>query len=325
MMEDKNQQAEKQQPEKDDQWSREMLFKLAHAGLEEQRRSRRWGIFFKLMGLAYLIALLLVVISPKLTETQLPTGGHTAVVELSGIIAPDSEASAENVIAGLRAAFKDKGTKGVVLRINSPGGSPVQSGYIYDEIRRLRDAHPQIPLYAVVTDICASGGYYVAAAADEIYANKASIVGSIGVRMDSFGFVDAIDKMGIERRLLTAGENKALNDPFLPVEPEQQAHLQKMLDDIHQQFISVVRQGRGERLADDPALFSGLIWTGEEAVEKGLVDGLGSTRYVAREVIGQERLVDFTPEEDFFQRISRRVGQAMAQSLVQLNGGMRLQ
>jgi protease-4 len=226
-------------------------------------------------------------------------GQHTALVELSGVIADDSDAEADLVAGGLRAAFEDEGTVGVILRINSPGGSPVQSRYIYDEIRRLRGLHPDIPLYAVIVDVGASGGYYVAAAADRIYAAESSLVGSIGVRMDGFGLVEAIDKLGIERRLLTAGEDKGMLDPFLPVDETQQAHVQGLLEEIHRQFIDAVRDGRGDRLKDDPKIFSGLIWTGEQGVELGLVDAIASSGQVARDVIGAEKIVNFTPKKRF--------------------------
>lgn len=303
-----------------DGWEREVLRRLALAAVNEQRRARRWGIFFKFLLFGYLILLLLLYRPGTWMSDGIHTGKHTALVELEGIIGPKSLASADQVIQGLRAAFKDKHTKGIVLRINSPGGSPVQSGYINDEIRRLREKYPDTPLYAVVTDMCASGGYYVAVAADEIYVDKASVIGSIGVRMDGFGFVEAIDKLGVERRLLTAGEHKGFLDPFLPERQEDVSHVQGLLDQIHQQFIDRVREGRGERLAADDSIFSGLIWTGEQSVELGLVDGLGSASYVARELIGAEEIVDFTPRPDFFERFSERFGVALGNALVRLAG-----
>lgn len=296
-------------------WEKELLVNLATASLKEQRRARRWGIFFKLLGFAYL-AILLVLMSGKISldEGQLSTQ-HTAVVELSGIIAEGEEAGAENVVSSLQAAFKDDGTTGVILDINTPGGSPVQSGYINDEIKRLREEYPDIPLYAVISDLCASGGMYVAVAADKIYASKASLVGSIGVRMDSFGFVEAIDKLGIERRLMTAGQHKGLLDPFLPEDSFEQEHIQTLLDDIHAQFIEVVREGRGSKLKETDELYSGLIWTGEQAIELGLVDELGSLDYVAREVIGEEKIVDFTREKDLLERFSERLGAAIGDQM----------
>ncbi|MDG4555541.1 MAG: signal peptide peptidase SppA [Candidatus Competibacter sp.] len=287
----------------DERWAREVLSKLAFAAVTEQRRARRWGIFFKLLFFAYLL-LLLVLAWPDSLDTG-ATGGkrHTALVRVDGLIASSSEASAKNVIEALRKAFEDEKTAGVIVQINSPGGSPVQAGEVYDEIQRLRRKHPKIPIHAVVSDVCASGGYYIAAAAQNIYANKASIVGSIGVRMDSFGFTDAISKLGIERRAYTAGSNKDFLDPFKPVNPAEVRHLQGMLDAIHQQFIAAVRQGRGERLKDNPELFSGLMWTGEQSVELGLVDALGNARYVAEDVIGEKTVMDYTKRTRWVERL----------------------
>jgi len=290
-------------------WEREVLGKLAGAALTEQRRGRRWGIFFKLLGFAYIgFSLFLVwrAMEPQHFDTE--KGRHTAVIDIEGTIAAGEQASASQIIAGLSAAYEDADTAGIILRINSPGGSPVQAGAIYDELRRQRELHPDVPVYAVLGDVCASGGYYVAAAAQRIYADKASIVGSIGVRMDGFGFVEAMRELGVERRLLTAGENKGLLDPFSPQDPEVTAHLQSLLERIHLQFIDAVRSGRGERLRDSEELFSGLIWTGDESLSHGLVDALGSDRYVAREVIGVERMVNFTPREDLITRFAERVG-----------------
>ena len=294
-------------------WERDVITQLAESSLKEQRRSRRWGIFFKLLTFTYIGIIIYLSTNINLTEVNL-SDKHTALVELNGVIADNKEASADRIVTALREAFKDEGTAGVILRINSPGGSPVQSGYIYDEIRRLRTNNPDTPLYAVVTDICASGGYYIASAADKIYADKASIVGSIGVRMDNFGFVDTMEKLGVERRTLTAGENKALLDPFLPVNEKAKAHMQTMLTEIHQQFINSVKTGRGERLnTETEGLFSGLIWTGESAVSIGLVDELASTSYVAREVIGEESIVDYTLQDDILERFAGHLGGAVAQ------------
>src|SRR6187455_199528 len=268
-------------------WERELVTKLATAALKEQRRARLWGIFFKLLTFAYISLVLLMAIDWKGDGV---TGGkkHTAMVEVNGIIAPGSDASAEHINSALQAAFKDKNTQGVVMRINSPGGSPVQAQTVYDEMKRLRKLYPNIPLYAVVEDICASGGYFIAAGADRIYVGKASIVGSIGVLMNGFGFTGLMDKLGVERRLLTAGENKGMLDPFSPIDPKDKAHIQTMLGDIHQQFIKVVREGRGQRLKETPETFSGLFWNGEEAVKLGLADHFGNLDYVAREVVGYE-------------------------------------
>lgn len=295
-------------------WERQTLEKLALSALQEQRRARHWGIFFKLLTFIFLF-LVLFSIMGWIGHGEPPIAGkHTALVELRGVIGPDGDASADNIISGLQEAFKDKNTKGVILRINSPGGSPVQAGQIYDEIRRLRALYPAIPLYAVVDDICASGGYYVAAAADKIYVDKASIVGSIGVIMDGFGFTGTMEKLGVDRRVLTAGENKAFLDPFSPVNKDQQQYAEQMLEEIHGQFIQVVRQGRGQRLKEIPGMFSGLVWTGEKSVSLGLADGLGSMDSVARDVIKAEDVVDFTPREGFAERFAKRLGAAAAQN-----------
>jgi len=275
-------------------WERQIVTQLAESSLKEQRRARRWGILFKILTFAYIGTALYMFVDADLASVNL-NEKHTALVELNGVIADEEKASADNIITALRSAFENEKSAGIILRINSPGGSPVQSGYIYDEIRRLREENPDTPLYAVVTDICASGGYYIASAADKIYADKASIVGSIGVRMDNFGFVDTIEMLGVERRTLTAGENKALLDPFLPVNEKAKQHMQVMLTEIHQQFIDSVKEGRGDRLNTEvEGLFSGLIWTGQAAVDIGLVDELASSSYVAREVIGEETMVNYT-------------------------------
>jgi protease-4 len=259
-----------------------------------------------------------------LQETTITRGPHTALVEVDGVIASDSEASADLIVTGLRAAFKDKNTKGVILRINSPGGSPVQAGYVYDEIKRLRKKHENTKVYAVIVDVCASGGYYIAAAADEIYADKASLVGSIGVLMNGFGFVGTMDKLGVERRLITAGEHKGMMDPFSPLKKEDQQHMQNMIDGVHQQFINVVKEGRGDRLKDNPDLFSGLIWNGDESVELGLVDALGSSSYVAREIIGAEKIVDFTPRANFIDRFANQLGASVAKMMMQTLGSQNM-
>jgi len=295
-------------------WEREVVTQLAEASLKEQRRSRRWGIIFKLLTFAYIGVVIFMISEAGDLTTVSVNEKHTALVELTGIIADTEKASADHIVGALRDAFENENTAGVILRINSPGGSPVQSGYIYDEMRRLRKEYPDTPLYAVITDICASGGYYIASAADKIYADKASIVGSIGVRMDNFGFVDAMQKLGIERRTLTAGKNKALLDPFLPVNEKATEHMQTMLSEIHQQFITSVKEGRGDRLDTSvEGLFSGLIWTGEAAVKNGLIDELASASYVAREVIGEEAIVDYTVQDDILQRFADRLGATVAQ------------
>lgn len=310
-----NEQHSDNQGANDETWQQDVLTKLVFASLNEQRRTRRWNIFFKAVFAIYLFLLLLVMVFPAGESAKVTTGKHTALIEIDGVIASNGDVSADRVVTGLRDAFEDEDTKGIILRINSPGGSPVQAGYINDEITRLRKLHPEIKVYAVITDICASGGYYIAAAADEIYADKASLVGSIGVVMNSFGFVEAIDKLGIERRLYTAGENKGFLDPFSPERKQEVAHVKGMLAQIHEQFIDIVKQGRGDKLKDSDKLFSGLIWTGEESVKLGLVDGLGSSSYVAREIIKAENIVDFTPRERFFERLADRFGVSFASAL----------
>jgi protease IV len=313
------------EPARAENWERDLLQRLSFAALQEQRRARRWSIFFRSLLFGYLFVLLFMFFADDWTATRKAPERHTAVVEVEGIIADGAPASADRIVAGLRAAFDHQRTAAVVLRINSPGGSPVQAGYVNDEIFRLREKHPDIPLYAVVTDMCASGGYFIASAADYIYADKASVVGSIGVLMNSFGFTDAMERFGIERRLLTAGEHKGLLDPFSPVREEEMQHVQMLLDGIHQQFIDTVKRGRGARLrGNEELLFSGLIWTGEQSLQLGLVDGLGSTSFVAREVIGVEDLMDFTRRPDFFERLTERVGVVMAHTLSKIASSAQL-
>jgi protease-4 len=299
----------------DSNWEHQVIEKLALSALQEQRWARHWSIFFKILTCVWLFGFLLLTIGWIGKKEATLVGKHTALVELDGIIAPGTEGSAENITSGLQQAFKDKNTQGVILRINSPGGSPVQAGNINDEIRRLRAKYPDIPLYAVVEDICASGGYYVAVAADKIFVNKASIVGSIGVLMDGFGFTGTMEKLGVERRLFTAGDNKGFLDPFSPLNTAQKDYAQKMLNEIHQQFIQVVRQGRGKRLKETPEMFSGLVWTGQKSIELGLADAFGNVDYVAREVIKAEEVVDYTPHENLVERFARHFGGAMAKAL----------
>ena len=292
--------------------------RLVFAALKEQTRARRWRVGFMLFFIVYLTVVTAVFLSDRGTVSgpgQAADGEkHTALVRLNGVIASGEDASAENVISALKSAFEHDDTAGIVLEINSPGGSPVQASYIYDEIQRLKQDYEAIPLYAVVSDIAASGGYFVAAAADRIYVNKSSLVGSIGVRLDAFGFVEMMDKLGVERRLLTAGKNKGLFDPFLPEQPEQIAHLQSMLEQVHGHFIDAVKQGRGDRLSDDQDIYSGLIWSGENSIELGLADDYGTRRSVARE-IGAEDIIDFTPREDLLQRIAKRIGSSAGQQI----------
>ncbi|NIO42259.1 MAG: S49 family peptidase [Burkholderiales bacterium] len=294
-----------------DSWERDVIEKLAKDALAEQKRARRWGIVFKALMFVYLFILLFVWLGWLGEGDGIEKGEHTAVVDVSGIIAPDSQANASDIMAGLKAAFEADGAKAVILRINSPGGSPVQAAYINSEMRRLRELHPEIPLYAVIEDICASGGYYVAVAADQIFVSEASIVGSIGVLMNGFGFTGTMDKLGVERRLLTAGENKGFMDPFSPLDGKQRQHANNMLNEIHAQFIDAVRLGRGERLKEDAQTFSGLVWTGQKSVEMGLADALGSVAYVARDVVQAEKLVNYSRRESLLDRVARRVGASL--------------
>ncbi len=297
-------------------WEREVLEKLAMSAVQEQRRTRRWNIFFRLMTLGFLFLVLFAAMGwLDKGESSLTDGKHTALVDMQGVIAADSAASADNLIPSLQDAFADKDTQGVILRINSPGGSPVQAGQINDEIRRLRVLYPAIPLYVVVEDICASGGYYVAVAADKIFVDKASLIGSIGVLMDGFGFTGTMEKLGVERRLVTAGSNKGFMDPFSAVRPDQQEYARQMLAQIHQQFIGVVRQGRGKRLKETPDTFSGLVWNGQAGVEMGLADGYGSVESVARDIIKAEDIVDFTVKEGFADRLAKRFGAGVASAI----------
>jgi protease-4 len=297
-------------------WERGVLEKLAMSAIQEQRRARHWSIFFKLLTLGFMFTVLFISMGwIGKNEATLGVGKHTALVEMQGVIAADSAASADNIIPSLQDAFKDKGTQGVILRINSPGGSPVQAGQINDEIRRLRAQYPKIPLYVVVDDICASGGYYVAVAADKIFVDKASLIGSIGVLMDGFGFTGAMAKLGVERRLITAGANKGFLDPFSPLNPAQQEYVKQMLAEIHQQFIDVVKKGRGKRLKETPDTFSGLVWNGQKGVEMGLADGYGSLESVARDVVKAEKIVDYTTRESIADRLAKRFGAGVASAL----------
>ncbi|EGK72787.1 MAG: S49 family peptidase [Methyloversatilis sp.] len=309
----------------DPTWERKLIERLALESVVEQRRRRRWSIFFRLVGFAYLGVLAFALIDWSALFNQAEHRKHTALVELSGVIAPNGEASADRIISSLQSAFDDKNTQGVILKINSPGGSPVQSGIINDEIYRLRALYPDTPLYAVVEDICASGGYYVAVAADRIYVDKASIVGSIGVLMDGFGFTGLMDKVGVERRLLTAGENKGFLDPFSPQDPRQKAHAQQLLGDVHEQFIAVVRKGRGDRLKESPDMFSGLMWSGSRSIELGLADDLGSVEFVARDVVKAADIVDFTQRQNIAERFAKKFGADLGESVAGALGrvGMR--
>lgn len=293
-----------------------LLEKLVHGLYSEQRSSRRWGIFFKSLTFIYLFALLAVVwVGNSFVGEQSDAGPHTALVEIRGPIAAQEEASADAIIWALRRAFESQSSKAVIMRINSPGGSPVQSGYINDEIERLRSMYPEKKLYAVIMDIGASGAYYIAAAADEIYADKASLVGSIGVVASGFGFVDLMEKVGVERRLYTAGQHKAFLDPFSPEDQAGHKRWQQVLNTTHQQFIDQVKEGRGDRLSDDPNLFSGLVWTGEQALALGLIDGLGSSSYVARELVGVEKMIDYMPQPKPWEELINQFGVGVASGL----------
>ena len=282
--------------------------------LKEQRAKRRWGIFFKTLFFCYFVALLVIFLPTDMEKSPI-TGSHTALVKLTGEIAAESDANADSIIDALNDAFENPHSKAVIMELNSPGGSPVQSGQIFDEMRRLQTQYPDKPLYAVITDTCASGCYYVAAGAGKIYANEASLVGSIGVMFDGFGFVDLIQKVGVQRRLITAGANKGFLDPFEPMTPEHKAFMENVLGVVHNQFIAKVKMGRGNRLKDDPVLFTGLVWTGEQGIALGLVDKIGSTTQVARDVIQEPVLVDYMPEESIIQRLGKRFG-AMADHAV---------
>ncbi|PKO47524.1 MAG: S49 family peptidase [Betaproteobacteria bacterium HGW-Betaproteobacteria-22] len=298
----------------DTQWQRDALERLASSALTEQRTARRWSVFFKSLTFLYLFVLMLVALG-LVGGAKKDFKAHTALIEISGVIQAGGDVNADAVMSSLRDAYENKGTKGIILRINSPGGSPVQAGIINDEIKRQKKLHADIPVYAVVEDICASGGYYIAAAADKIYVDKASIVGSIGVLMDGYGFTEAMQKVGVERRLMTAGENKAMLDPFSPVNPKHQALAQAMLNEIHEQFKTVVREGRGARLKENDETFSGLFWSGEQSIKIGLADAIGSTDYVAREVIKQEHIVDFTYQDDLASRIAKRIGASVSATI----------
>ncbi len=295
---------------------------------KEQRSARRWGIFFKLLTFGYLFVILgIYLFADSFTPDMNESGSHTAVVQVKGVIADGEEASADAIIHALRKAFEAETSKAVILRINSPGGSPVQSGYVYDEVKRLRVLHPEKKVYAVILDIGASGAYYIAASADEIYADKASLVGSIGVVSSGFGFVDLMEKVGVERRNLIAGENKTFLDPFSPLADKDRQFWQTVLNTTHAQFIDQVRKGRGDRLKENDQLYSGLVWTGEQAVDLGLIDGLGSSSSVARDIIGVEKLVDYTPKGTPFEQLIDQLGVSFAKSMATqlgLNGSVQL-
>lgn len=305
----------------DNQQAIDALKEIAMAGVKEQRSARRWRIFFKFCSLFVFLLLIGALFSGIAKKDKLITIGksYTAVVDVQGVIMQGAEASADNIIPALQTAFDDPNAAGVILRCNSPGGSPVQSAYVYDEIIRLRDIYPEKKVVAVAADLCASGGYFIISAAEEIYANKSSLVGSIGVRMQGFGFVEAMQKVGVESRELTAGENKAILDPFSPRKPEDEAFVKKMLETTHKHFIDAVKAGRGDRLADNPDIFSGLFWTGEDAKKLGLVDGFGSPASVARDIIKAETMINVSPKDDMFERLSKRLGASATSLLLKVN------
>ena len=297
-------------------WERETLEKVLLASVHEQRRARRWSLFFKFAVLLYMIVLAVLAFRPSSGFiAPAVSKEHTAVIDVAGPIMEGNPTDADNLIEGLRDAVKDKSTKGILLRMNSPGGSPVQAAYVYEEIRRIKKENAKIPIYAVVSDLCASGCYYIAAAADKIFVHPASVVGSIGVIMNGFGFVESMQRLGVERRLLIAGDHKALLDPFSPVNQAEKAHLQEVINTVHHQFIDAVKQGRGDRLKDSPDLFSGLVWTGQDAIKLGLVDEVGDARSVSENVIGAKEIVNFTPKEKLLDRISHRLGTSLGIAL----------
>jgi len=297
-------------------WEREVIEKLALAAVTEQTRARRWSVFFKSLMFAYLIAIFGVAMYPSIKQDM---GGnskdHTAVIDVVGVIAEDKDSNAADIIESLRDAVKDKHTKGIILHSNSPGGSPVQSAYVYEEIRNIKKEHPDLPVYAVVSDICASGCYYIASASDKIFVNQSSLIGSIGVLMDGFGFVDVMQKLGVERRLLTAGAHKAMLDPFSPPKEDETKYMQGLLDQVHQQFIGAVKAGRGDRLKETPDMFSGLVWTGEAGVKLGVADGFGNDDHVAKDIIGAEKLVDFTQQGRLIDKIAGKLGASFGQAI----------
>jgi len=306
-------------------WEREVIEKLALAAITEQTRARRWGVFFKSLMFVYLIAVFGVAMYPKLKQDiGVDSKDHTAVIDVVGMIAEGKDANADIIIESLRNAVKDKHTKGIILHANSPGGSPVQSSYVYEEIRKIKKEHPELPIYAVVSDICASGCYFIVSASDKIFVNPSSLVGSIGVLMDGFGFVDGMQKLGVERRLFTAGAHKAMLDPFSPSKEDETQYIQGLLNQVHQQFIGAVKAGRGDRLKENPDMFSGLVWTGEEGVKLGIVDGVGNQDYVAKELIGAETQVDFSRQEHLLDKIAGKLGASFGQVIGSMVQGASL-
>jgi protease-4 len=315
-MEKQNDNLQKTEVTQESGWEREVLEKLALAAITEQTRARRWSVFFKCLVFCYLTIVLGITLYPALKKDMgIDSKEHTAVIDITGPIAEDKDANAASIIESLRNAVKDKQTKGIILHSNSPGGSPVQSAYVYEEIRAIKKQHPDLPIYAVVSDICASGCYYIASATDKIFVNPSSLIGSIGVLMDGFGFVDVMQKLGVERRLLTAGAHKAMLDPFSPPKTDETLYMQGLLDQVHQQFIKAVKTGRGDRLIESPDMFSGLVWTGEAGVKIGIADGFGTEDYVAKDIIGAENLVDFTKQSRLLDKIAGKLGASFGHAL----------
>ena len=306
-------------------WEREIIEKLALAAVKEQTKARRWNVFFKSLFFVYLFVLFGISIYPKIKNNFGSDGGHhTAVINVTGVIAEDKDANAIDIIKNLREAVKDNQTNGIILHSNSPGGSPVQSNYVYEEIRNIKKEHPNLPIYAVVSDICASGCYYIASASDKIFVNPSSLIGSIGVIMEGFGFVDIMQKVGVERRLITAGTHKAMLDPFSPPKNDETIFVQDLLNQVHQQFITAVKTGRGDRLKETPDMFSGLVWTGEASVKLGVADAYGNDDYVAKNIIGAEKLVNYKQETSLLDKMAGKLGASFGNALGSLLVGPSL-
>lgn len=301
-------------------WQQQTLEQVLEVTVVEQRRARRWRIFFRLVYLGLFLFVVSFLFRPAAAPTH-SKEDHVAQINIDGVIAAEALASnADSIMSALNDAYENSNTIAVILRINSPGGSAVEAGRIYDEVMRLRKLHPDIKVYAVVDEMAASAAYYIAAATDDIYANRASIVGSIGVMIDSFGFVEGMKKVGVERRLITAGEHKGMLDPFSPLSAQDMKYAHGLIDNVYAQFITAVKEGRGDRLADNPDIFSGLIWTGEQAQTLGLVDGLGDSHYIAREIVGVDEIVSFNPPLNFFDMFAMRLGASFAQEITSQSG-----
>lgn len=307
-------------------WERGVLENLAMAAVTEQRTARRWSIFFKTLVFIYLFIVGGMALYPKFSLEFMEGGSeHTAIIDIIGVIAEGEISNAEAIIIALREALKDINTKGVILNINSPGGSPVQASNVFTEIKRLKEKYPKIPIYSVITDIGASGGYYIAAATDKIYVNQSSIVGSIGVIMNGFGFVGMLDKLGIDRRLIVAGKHKAMLDPFSSLNEYEQKHIQTLMQDVHEQFINAVKIGRGNRLTKEKEVFSGLIWTGTQSIKLGLADGFGSVDSVAREVIGTQKTLNFMAQQNLLDKIIGKLGILLTHTLLSVANELSMQ